>query len=100
MCYYMFLYYFSFKILMWKKYFAIFFLLIFIFSTPLVSFASYHTKAIDNLVVDFTPIPTGVWPLDKIIKHKFIVTVASAKNRKWYLSNSCVLEFIFKNKEF
>ena len=69
----MFLYYFSFKIRMWKKYFAIFFLLIFIFSTPLVSFASYHTKAIDNLVVDFTPIPTGVWPLDKIIKHKFIV---------------------------
>ena len=56
-----------------KKYFAIFFLLIFIFSPPLVSFASYHTKAIDNLVVDFTPIPTGVWPLDKIIKHKFIV---------------------------
>ena len=35
-----------------------------------------------------------------LFKHKFIVTVASAKNRKWYLSNSCVLEFLFKNKKF
>ena len=37
---------------------------------------------------------------DYLFKHKFIVTVGSAKNRKWYESNSCVLEYKFKNKEF
>lgn len=37
---------------------------------------------------------------DHIFNHKFIVTVGSAKNRKWYLSNSCILERKFKNKEF
>ena len=37
---------------------------------------------------------------DYIFDHKYIVTVGSAKNRKWYLSNSCILEYKFKNKEF
>jgi len=35
-----------------------------------------------------------------LFRHKYIVTVGSAKNRKWYLSNSCVLEYKFKNKEY
>lgn len=37
---------------------------------------------------------------EHLFKHKFIVTVSSAKNRKWYLSNSCILEYQFKNKEY
>ena len=37
---------------------------------------------------------------DYIFRHKYIVTVGSAKNRKWYLSNSCILEYKFKNKEY
>lgn len=35
-----------------------------------------------------------------IFNHKYIVTVGSAKNRKWYLSNSVIIEMQFKNKEF
>ena len=38
--------------------------------------------------------------LDYLLNHKYIITVGSAKNRKWYLSNSCILEYKFKNKEF
>lgn len=37
---------------------------------------------------------------DDIFKHKLLLTVGSAKNRKWYLSNSCILEYRFKNKEY
>ena len=37
---------------------------------------------------------------DFLFRHKYIVTVGSAKNRKFYLSNSCILERKFKNKEY
>jgi len=37
---------------------------------------------------------------DDIFNHRLLLTVGSAKNRKWYLSNSCVLEYQFKNKEY
>lgn len=35
-----------------------------------------------------------------IFRHRYIATVGSAKNNKWYLSNSVVIEYKFKNKEF
>ena len=37
---------------------------------------------------------------DFLFQHKFIITCGSAKNRKFYNSNSCILEYKFKNKEF
>lgn len=36
----------------------------------------------------------------EIFNSKFIVTVGSGKNNKWYKSNSCILENKFKNKEY
>ena len=36
----------------------------------------------------------------QIYDHKYIITCGSARNNKWYSSNSCIIEHYFKNKKY